>query len=82
MKDIESVWTHTWYRARSAEMLARRLYGRAVTVRAEHSDAWSPAYRMWTVTDRHGTVYDRLYEPLYEGESESESESEDEEWDG
>lgn len=68
MKDIRSMERCEWYRAKSPRTLARRLYGRTVTVRAEHSDEWSPAYRMWMVIDKHGTVYDRLYEPIMEGE--------------
>lgn len=50
-----------WYRARSPETLARRLYGKDAAVHLEHQDAHDPSYRTWTVTNGKGRVLGRLY---------------------
>lgn len=65
MKSIREVGGE-WYRAQSPATLARRLYGRTVTVKLGRDTASNPEYRMWTMVGRDGAVYGRLYEPIEE----------------
>ena len=61
MMDIKEIGTGMWYRAQNPATLARRLYGRSVTVREERQSVYRPTYRIWAAVDRFGNVYGRLY---------------------
>ena len=62
MMDIRDLKTYKWYRAQNPATLARRLYGRNVTVFEDYpDDEWDMPYRIWTAVRPDGTVCSRFY---------------------